>query len=159
MDSVILERTLLMPIKPPAPDSVPAFAQEVIGLYSDAMPEVRFPDVDLEVLESTAAELRDALLSVERATAELEAARTAAQRHGELLEARVERALSYARVFAQGDGPLSERIAAIERSKSTPLTASAPPKKRGRPKKNAASDASLFEVAPVTAEPGIGSAA
>src|SRR5687768_6370800 len=140
-------------------DSIPAFAHEVIAFYSDALAEVRFPDLDLEVLESTAADLRNALLSVERAAAELDAARAAAQQHGELLDARAERALSYARVFAQGNGPLSERIAAIGRSKGAPLTEAAPPKKRGRPRKNTAIDTGLFEVEPVSTEQGIGSAA
>lgn len=140
-------------------DSIPGFAQQVIALYTDALSEVRFPDLDLEVLENTAADLRNALLSVERATAELDAARAAAQQHGELLEARAERALSYARVFAQGNGPLSERIAAIGRSQSAPMTEVTPPKKRGRPKKNTAIDTSLFEVEPMSTEQGIGSAA
>jgi hypothetical protein len=148
-----------MPTPPPTSDSIPAFAREVIALYTEAMPEVRFPDLDLQVLESTAAELRAALLCVERATAELEAARTAAQQHGELLEARAERALSYARVFAEGDALLSERIVALGRSKSMPVAHSAPPKKRGRPRKNATSDSNLFEAEPVGVEQGLGSAA
>lgn len=138
--------------------SIPAFARDVIALYTDAMPEVRFPDLDLEVLQSTAAELRTALVSVERAAAELEAARTAAQRHGELLDAQAERALSYARVFAQGDALLSERIALLGRSKSSPVAHSAPPKKRGRPKKNTGGDTNLFAAEPVSAVQSISSA-
>lgn len=148
-----------MPTPALTSDSIPAFAREVIALYTEAMPEVRFPDLDLQVLESTAAELRAALLCVERATAELEAARTAAQQQSELLELRAERALSYARVFAEGDALLSQRIVALGRSKSAPVAHSAPPKKRGRPRKNATSDSDLFEAEPVSAEQGLGSAA
>lgn len=134
-----------MPAPLPANDSIPPFAQDVINLYTEAMPDVRFPDLDLEVLESTAAELRAALLNVERATAELEAARAAAQQQSELLEARTARALSYARVFAEGNALLTERIAALGRSKSAAVPQSAPPRKRGRPKKSATSDTTLFE--------------
>jgi hypothetical protein len=148
-----------MPTPPLTSDSISAFACEVIALYAEAMPEVRFPDLDLQVLESTAAELRAALLCVERATAELEAARAAAQQHGELLEARAERALSYARVFAEGDPLLSERIVVLSRSKAAPVTHSAPLKKRGRPRKNQSADTSLFEAEPVSVVQGIGSAA
>ena len=143
----------------PASDSIPLFAQEVISLYAEAMPDVRFPDLDLEVLENTAKELRAALLSVERATAELAAARSAAQQQSELLEARTARALSYARVFAEGDALLTERIVALGRSESAAVAQSAPPKKRGRPRKNAAADTSLFEAEPVGGAQGIGTAA
>lgn len=148
-----------MPTLQPESDSIPLFAREVIGLYAEAMPEVRFPDLDLEVLENTAAELRTALLSVERATAELEAARSAAQQQSELLEARTARALSYARVFAEGDALLTERIVALTRSGSGAVAQPAAPKKRGRPRKNATADTSLFEAEPVSGAQGIGTAA
>jgi hypothetical protein len=148
-----------MPTLRPASDSIPLFAREVIGLYAEAMPEVRFPDLDLEVLENTAAELRTALLSVERAAAELEAARSAAQRHSELLQARTARALSYARVFAEGNALLTERIVALGRSESATVAQSAPPKKRGRPKKNPTADTGLFEAEPLGDAQGIGTAA
>jgi hypothetical protein len=144
---------------PPASDSIPLFAQEVISLYAEAMPDVRFPDLDLEVLESTASELRTALLSVERATAELAAARSAAEQQSQLLEARAARALSYARVFAEGDPLLTERILALGRNKTATVAQSAPPKKRGRPKKNATADTGLFEAEPVSAAQSIGTAA
>jgi hypothetical protein len=147
-----------MPTLPSAGDSIPPFAQEVINLYAEAMPEVRFPDLDLEVLENTANELRTALLSVERATAELEAARAAAQQQSELLEARTARALSYARVFAEGNALLTERIVALGRSSAT-VAPSAPPKKRGRPRKNTTTDTSLFEAEPVSGAQNIGTAA
>jgi hypothetical protein len=143
----------------PASDSIPLIAQEVISLYAEAMPDVRFPDLDLEVLEKTATELRTALLSVERATAELAAARSAAQQQSALLEARTARALSYARVFAEGDALLTERIVALGRSTSATVAQSAPPKKRGRPKKNAAADTSLFEAEPVSDAQSVGTAA
>lgn len=139
-----------MPTLLRANDSIPLFAREVISLYAEAMPDVRFPDLDLEVLESAAADLRTALLSVERATAELEAARSAAQQMSELLEARTARALSYARVFAEGDALLTERIVALGRSKSATVAQSAPSKKRGRPKKDATSDTTLFEADPAS---------
>jgi hypothetical protein len=148
-----------MPTLQPASDSIPLFAREVISLYAEAMPEVRFPDLDLEVLESTAAELRTALLSVERATAELAAARSAAQQYSELLEVRTARALSYARVFAEGNALLTERIVALGRSESATVAQSPPPKKRGRPKKNPTADTSLFEAEPVSGAQGIGTAA
>jgi hypothetical protein len=139
-----------MPTSSLPSDTLPACAREVIALYADAMPDVRFPDLDLDVLEGAAAELRASLDRVKRATAELEAARAAAQAQAELLESRAERALAYARVFAHGDPALSDRIATISHHKAPAHPEAAAPKKRGRPKKTDG-DTTLFDTAPASA--------
>ncbi len=132
-------------------DVTPPFAREVIALFSDALPKVQFPDLDLALLESAVEELRLAQTALEQAAAALEAAREAAQRKTEQLNARAERALAYARVFAEGNAALSERVANIGRNKARPASEAAQPRKRGRPKKNQ-HDSSLFG-----AEPAVGS--
>jgi hypothetical protein len=145
----------------PKSDPIPPFAQQVLAVYAEQLPDVRFPDLDLGLLETSAAELRAAQLEAERIEAELEAARAAVRTQAELLQCRAERTLAYARVFADGDAALSERLADIGRSVRVPRARTAqftegmpaaPPKKRGRPRKSD-HDTNLFGApeAPVPA--------
>jgi hypothetical protein len=128
-------------------EAAPLFAREVIALYAEALPEVRFPDLDLASLERAAEELHEAQLAVATAAAQLEAAREAARARAELLCERAQRALAYARVFASGDAALSARVAEVGRHDGAPQAEVAAPKKRGRPKK-ANGAASLFSPTP-----------
>ena len=75
----------------------------MIALYAEALPDVRFPDLDLALLQRNADDLHAAQLAVAAAAVQLEAAREAAHGQAELLSMRAERALAYARVFADGD--------------------------------------------------------
>ncbi len=138
-----------------AQDPVPALARAVIDLFAEALPEVRFPDMDRDMLESAADELRAAQLEVEQLEAELAAAKTALSQRAEQLSQKAQRALSYARIFAEGDSALSERVAQIQAGPASPK-AVAPVKRRGRPKRDegageaglfGASDASMLEAA------------
>jgi hypothetical protein len=144
-----------MPVSQPKVDPVSPFAQQVLAVYADALPKVRFPDLDLAALQATAEELRSAQVEVERIfermETELEAARSIVRAQAELLNTRAERALAYARVFADGDAVLTERLAEMARvtriggraKAPAPLPEGAPPRKRGRPRKSD-HDASLF---------------
>ena len=136
-------------------DPTPAFARQVIGLYRDeALAQARFPDLDLEVLQVAEQALLAAQLEVERCEAQLEAARVARDQVLAQLEAKVERAVAYARVFAAGDPALSARLAELGRKK--PAAASgerAPPLKRGRPKKHT-NGAEQFGVPALAADGG-----
>lgn len=135
-------------------EAIPAFVRDVIALYAEAMAEVSFPDLDLEVLESAAAQLRESAAAVQRAAEALEAARAAEHQSSESLVARAARALAYAKVFAAGDALLSERIAAIDRSNVAAPSDGARPKKRGRPRKHEAATG-LFNREPSAGAPSL----
>jgi hypothetical protein len=126
----------------PLIDVTPTLARQVIDLYADELAEVRFPDLDLSALLYAQAELHAAQLEVERVEAELADKRAELELRSQALLAKTERALAYARVFAQGDETLAPRLAEIGRGKRSlsshpSQTASASgtieaPKRRGR---------------------------
>jgi hypothetical protein len=136
-------------MKAPSPtpliDVTPTLARQVIDLYAVELSEVRFPDLDLSALLYAQAELHAAQLEVERIEAELADKRADLDVRSQALISKAERALAYARVFAQGDEQLAPRIADIGRkrnsaahtqstiSSSGQLTA---PKRRGRKPKS-----------------------
>lgn len=130
----------------PKQDPTPAFARQVIELYKGDLSEVRFPDLDLAVLESARDELQHSQLEVERLEADLHAARAALDAEAGSLNAKAERALAYAKIYAAADPQLSGRIAELGGKKKPPSAASAlPAARRGRRKKTAL-ESELFSV-------------
>jgi hypothetical protein len=124
-------------------DFVPTLAREVLALYADALPDVRFPDLDLQVLEGAAERVRDAQLEVAQALAELERMRGKLDERQAELNALAERALAYARVFAAGNPELSERVGAL--ANATPSETTPEPRRVSRKRRNKAQgDANLF---------------
>lgn len=135
-------------MKAPSPtpliDVTPTLARQVIDLYAVELADVRFPDLDLSALLYAQAELHAAQLEVERIEAELADKRAELEVRSQALVAKAERALAYARVFAQGDEELAPRLAEIGRRKSATSQAStasasgtiAAPKRRGRKPKS-----------------------
>ncbi|MET0284046.1 MAG: hypothetical protein ABW352_06235 [Polyangiales bacterium] len=108
------------------------FSREVLELYASELASVRFPDLDLPALQALAAEVGDAQGEVDDLEAQLLEARQRVAERNATLKARAERALAYARIYAEGNTTLSERIDAI-RKPANPSEAA--PKKRGRPPK------------------------
>jgi len=148
-------------MKSPAPqlDATPALARQVIELYSDSLTDVRFPDLDLEDLLSLQNDLHDAQLEIERLETELAQARSELETRNQALLTKSERALAYARVYAQGDEELSARISEIDRSKKnsagdTGSSMGEAPAKRGR-KPKAAKLNTLFTESPEETENGV----
>ncbi|HEX5659419.1 MAG TPA: hypothetical protein VFX59_19625 [Polyangiales bacterium] len=113
-------------------DALTPFSREVLELYASDLAEVRFPDLDLKALHAQAAEVDEAQHAVDDLEAQLLEARQRVSERNAALKTRAERALAYARIYAEGNHALSERIDAI---RGTPASA---PKKRGRPSKSSA---------------------
>lgn len=137
-------------MKSPAPqlDATPALASQVIDLYSSSLTDVRFPDLDLEDLLALQNDLHDAQLEIERLEAELAQARSELEVRSQALLTKSERALAYARVYAQGDEELTTRLSEIGRSKRSGTgdagaSLGEAPAKRGR-KPKAAKLSTLF---------------
>lgn len=126
-----------------AADPVPQLARSVIALFAEALPDVRFPDMDLSVLESAADDLRSAQVELEQIEAELAAARAALAQQADQLTLRAQRALAYARVFAESDPELAGRVEAIGQAQKPASPLGSVPKRRGRPKRDE-QDSSLF---------------
>ncbi|MDQ3033101.1 MAG: hypothetical protein M3Y87_11835 [Myxococcota bacterium] len=137
----------------PDRDPVPALAREVIDLYRGPLEAVRFPDLDRDVLDAAEVELLEAQRALEEAERALERAREQVAEHGATLVSKAQRALAYARVFAEGQPELRERLDAIAAPASKrgelarePSSASAPRRSR-RGRKNGGDDgATLFEA-------------
>jgi hypothetical protein len=121
-----------MPKTAPKHDPTPAFARQVLELYVEALPDVRFPDLDLALLQSARDELQVTQLQIDGIEAECDRARTVLDAQAAALNALAERALAYARVFASGDDALHARIAELGRRKAIQVGEGTQPKRRKR---------------------------
>jgi hypothetical protein len=149
-----------MPVQQDARDPVPSLAREILELYRGPLAEVRFPDLDRAVLETST----DALVAAQRELEDAERALADAQaklaERSAALLARAQRGLAYAQVFAQDQPPLLERLLALRALSAAPTSSAArrpeaehadipAPRRRGRPRKHAPEDAtSLFAADP-----------
>jgi len=131
------------------PDSIdPAFG-ELLRLFDGPLNAVSFPDVDRSVLLELTQAVRASAEEVARAEAALEATRISLEENQLALLSRGQRALAYARVYAEDNEPLQAELARItlprtvlakpsrsERGDLTPRSHVEPATKpRGRPRK------------------------
>jgi hypothetical protein len=125
--------------------AIPAPVQTILALFTTSLADVRFADVDGPTLARLAAGVEAAAESVAAAQSKLDAAREALQEQHDALLQYSQRALAYARVYAEGDVALSEQLDTVNlprptrrtRSEDTlVLSADVPgPRPRGRPRK------------------------
>jgi len=97
----------------PMSDAVPLPIRAVLDLYADELAAVKFPDLDATVLRAAADAAIERADDVARAEAALEEARVglAVAQEGLLLKA--QRALAYAKVFAEDDAALTAKLEAL----------------------------------------------
>lgn len=126
----------------------------VLDLFSTHLPDVRFGDIDAQSLARVADDVQSLSEVVAAAQVALDSARGALQERQEALLQQAQRALAYARVYAEADEALSARLDAVAlpraprrvRADAGPsamatdalvLTAEVqpPPRPRGRPRK------------------------
>jgi len=151
--------------------AIPSPIRTVLDLFSTELADVRFGDVDAQTLARVAADVESSADVVAAAQASLESARGSLHDRQEALLQQVQRALAYARVFAEADEALSARLDAItlprlansrrrshaggESNATDALVLSADPqpapRPRGRPRKVPAGDPSVPAVAPLCA--------
>jgi hypothetical protein len=119
---------------------------------------VRFADVDLETLGRFASDVEAAATTMLAAQATLDAARDALQEKQEKLMQHAQRALAYARVYAENDATLSAQLELVTLPRAArrargdealvlsidPQPAPRPPRER-RTRKAATSDATTRE--------------
>ncbi len=128
--------------------AIPAPIQALLDLFTTSLADVRFADVDGQTLASCAAEVEVAAKALASAQVTLDAAREALQFRQDALLQRAQRALAYARVYADADEALTRELDAISLPRpprraraEDALVLSADPqpapasRPRGRPKK------------------------
>jgi hypothetical protein len=126
--------------------AIPAPIQTVLDLFTTSLADVRFADVDGPTLARLAAGVEAAALAVATAQAALDAARDALQERQDALLQHAQRALAYARVYAEGDAALSQQLDTVTLPRPTrraraedALVLAADvqpaPRPRGRPRK------------------------
>jgi hypothetical protein len=93
---------------------IPNPVQSVLDLFCAELADVRFADVDASTLARIAADVDAAAQGVAFQQAALDSAQKALREQQTVLLEYVQRALAYARVFAEKDEALSARIEAIE---------------------------------------------
>jgi ElaB/YqjD/DUF883 family membrane-anchored ribosome-binding protein len=141
-------------LTPPSDSPIAPPLQQLLELFASELKAVKFPDMDAGVLEAAAAKVRERADAVARAEAALEAARAALGETQDVLLAKGQRALAYARVFAEEDPDLSSRLEALSLPRppkkgprlETQAEVASPesaPRRRGRPPK-ARTNAPLF---------------
>src|SRR5688572_4834226 len=92
---------------------IPTPAQLVLDFFDNELAGVKFPDVDQQVLQEAGERVFGLAEEVSRAEATLQAARDALQDGVDQLVGRCQRALAYARVYAENDADLLRRLDAI----------------------------------------------
>jgi len=92
---------------------VPAPIQTVLELFENELATLKFPDIDQAVLSEAAHAVYQHAESVARAEAALQAAREALQESQELLLQKCQRAVAYARVYAEENAVLCDKLDAI----------------------------------------------
>lgn len=133
---------------------VPESLRALIGLFETELSEVQFPDMNLRVLTEAAKQVLTASEQVAEAEKALEAAQAELQEQQEALLLKGQRALAYARIYAEESPELIEKLQLITlprsqrraRSEVPPTTGAdvVPVRRRGRPPKQKAEVPNLF---------------
>src|ERR1700722_4150067 len=90
--------------------AIPQPIQTLLDLFTTSLADVRFADVDGATLARCGSEVEGSAKSVAAAQAALDAARAELHEKQEVLLQRAQRALAYARVFAEGDEGLTGQL-------------------------------------------------
>jgi hypothetical protein len=123
--------------------------QLLLDLFATALSDVRFADLSAEMLAQLASEVDAAAVAVAAAQAALDAASLALKDKQEALLQQAQRALAYARVYAENDDVLSQQLDGVALPRAARrlrgggealiLSAEPPPaatpRPRGRPKR------------------------
>lgn len=138
------------------PDSnpVPTAVKELLALFDGPLAEVRFPDVDGAALREQVASVDAAVKDVEAAAAAWAEAKRAVDARLETLVQKAQRALAYARVYAEDKPELDAQLAALvfpkwgdpRGTKTGGAEQQVAARKRGRPKKSETTAAPKAEV-------------
>lgn len=149
-------------------DPIPASVASLLNVFEADLPDVRFADLDRAALELAADRVRQSAAQLVNAEEAADAARRELAGAQAELAAKGQRALAYARIYAQSGGSteLIEKLAAIalpasrggDSSPGALDGASAAPRRRGRPPKAATLPGFTNEGEPSSSPRATGSA-
>jgi malate/lactate dehydrogenase len=94
-------------------DPIPSAVQEVLDLFASELAALRFGDLEPGILNGAADEVRSVAAEVARVSTEFDAVRARLAEKQEALLQKTQRALAYARVYAEDQPALAARIEAI----------------------------------------------
>jgi hypothetical protein len=118
---------------------------QLLALFASDLAQVRFGNLDGDTLEAAAMEVDHAAAALAKAEAAAATARAALETAQALLLQKAQRALAHARIHAEGDPALTERLQTItlddarmaERDAASAPVVTAPVRRRGRPPRSA----------------------
>ncbi|MCB9597574.1 MAG: hypothetical protein H6719_32950 [Sandaracinaceae bacterium] len=122
------------------PDELPPLVREVLAVFEEELSEVRFGDLDAARLQEVAARVRAAELDVEEARVRLDATKRLYEEELANLGALAQRALAYARIYADHDPALADRLAPL----ASP--GASPPRRKRKRKSDGEVDELPFEA-------------
>lgn len=132
---------------PAAQSPIPAAVKDLLALFDGPLAKVQFPEVDAKALRQLATQVDAASEEVEAAAQAWAAAKRAVDERVEVLLQKAQRALAYARIYAEDKPEISSVLATVSlpragdalprgpKSASSSSADMAPARKRGRPKK------------------------
>lgn len=94
-------------------DPISTSVRSLIELFHNELPDLKFPDMDGDLLRRSADEVMNAADAVAAAEAALEQSRSRLADQQEALAQRAQRALAYLRIYAEGQAELEERLDAV----------------------------------------------
>lgn len=145
-------------------DPIPPSVKALVDLFKNELSAVTFPGVDGAMLEQLLADVQKYTDAVGKAEAALEAARTALRESEEALAVKSQKALAYARVYAEDRPEVAAKVDFVARIAGAAPVSSAPParergdggsdapKRRGRKPRVTAADATPAPSAVETAD-------
>ncbi|AKV02875.1 hypothetical protein AKJ09_09538 [Labilithrix luteola] len=95
-------------------EPTPAFAFQLLEIFEGPLRDIRFPDASGEILASSIAEVQATHAALLTAEAALEAAKARLIEVQQVLTARSERALAYARIYAADQPELEAMLEPIQ---------------------------------------------
>lgn len=145
-------------------DPIPPSVKALVDLFKNELASVAFPGVDGAILEQLMTDVKSYTDAVIKAEAALEAARMSLRDSEEALAIKTQKALAYARVYAEDRPEIASKVDYVARIAGTAPVASAAatrdrepgsdaPKRRGRQKKVATPEPTdATPTAPAVAE-------
>jgi hypothetical protein len=94
-------------------DAIPTPVRAALAVFETALSDVSFADINAETLARAVAEVGTLAHAVASAQASLDSAKDALLERQEALFGQVQRAMAYARVYAENDEALMDRLNAI----------------------------------------------
>lgn len=94
--------------------AIPSSLQAVLELFESELSHLKFPDLDRAVLSAAAERVDEQAAALRQAEAVLHASRDALQDSLDALQHKCQRALAYARVYAEDSPELLSKLEAVE---------------------------------------------